>query len=257
MQPGLYNECVPSAPGVRAVLFDLDDTLFDHAFGARQALARVHERHACFADHPFDAFERAHAEFLEVLHQRVVSGELDIDTARIERFRRLFAAANVTAADSVLRETAALYRESYLAARRPVAGAVQLLEAIKPKARIAVVSNNLLQEQREKARLCGFEPFLDALVVSEEAGVAKPDPAIFAIALDRLECRAADAVMVGDSWVNDIRGARAAGVRSIWFNPDGRRAPEALGDVSEIRSLEPVETVLDIIFAPTSQCASA
>ena len=242
---------------VRAVLFDLDDTLFDHASGARTALARVHEMHACFRERPFDEFERAHAEYLEALHQRVVAGELDVDAARLERFRRLFSGAEIAADDRLLRETAAVYRESYLAARRPVVGALPLLEALRPRARIGVVSNNLLEEQQDKSRLCGFEPLLDALVVSEEAGVAKPDPAIFAIALERLGCDAADAVMVGDSWANDIRGARAAGVRSIWFNPAGRPMPEPLADVREIRALEPVEPVLALIFDPAFQCASA
>ena len=53
--------------------------------------------------------------------------------------------------------------------------------------------------------------------------MAKPDPRIFAIALERLGCAAADAVMIGDSWPADIEGARAAGVRAIWFNRSGQR----------------------------------
>lgn len=242
---------------VRAVLFDLDDTLFDHAFGARAALCRVHGLHACFGSRPFDAFEAAHAEYLETLHQRVVAGELDVDAARLERFRRLFGAAGISPSSEQLLQTAAAYRESYLASRRPVAGALPLLAALKPRVRIGIVSNNLLQEQQEKARLCGFEPFLDAFVVSEEAGTAKPDPAIFAIALERVGCEAADTVMVGDSWANDIRGAQAAGLRSVWLNPSGRPSPETLNHVREIRALEPVDTVLAAIFDPVFQCASA
>jgi putative hydrolase of the HAD superfamily len=253
----LYNEQVQTTPRVSAVLFDLDDTLFDHAFGARAALRRVHELHACFGRWHFDAFERKHAEYLEALHERVVAGEIDIDAARMERFRRLFDAADVDAGDALLRDTAATYRTCYLASRRPVDGAVELLTALKPRVRIGIVSNNLLQEQQDKVRQCGFEPFLDALVVSEEAGVAKPDPAIFAIALDRLGCAPAETVMIGDAWVNDIRGARAAGIRSIWFNPAGRAIPEPLSDVRELRSLAPVSTALAAIFDPAFQCASA
>jgi len=252
-----YNEQVETKPLVRAVLFDLDDTLFDHKFGARAALSRVHAMHTCFERWAFDAFEKAHADHLEALHQRVVAGEIDIDSARLERFRRLFSAADVDAGDELLRATAAAYRECYLASRRPVDGALDLLAALKPRVRIAVVSNNLLQEQQDKVRLCGFEPFLDALVVSEEAGVAKPDPEIFAIALARLGCDPAGAVMIGDAWENDIRGARAAGVRCIWFNPGGRRMPQATSDVRELRSFEPVSTALAAIFDPAFQCASA
>ena len=65
-----------------------------------------------------------------------------------------------------------------------------LLAALKPRVRIGIVSNNLLEEQQGKIRLCGFDPYVDALVVSEAVGVAKPDPAIFARALEELGCAA-------------------------------------------------------------------
>ena len=64
-------------------------------------------------------------------------------------------------------------------------------------------------------------------MVSEAVGVSKPDPAIFEHALRALGCDAADAVMVGDSWAADVEGARGAGIRPIWFNRAGRRAPAA------------------------------
>src|SRR5512145_2613213 len=58
----------PPASMLRAILFDLDDTLFDHSHGAREALAMVHRSHHCFGAIPFEDFARAHAEHLETLH---------------------------------------------------------------------------------------------------------------------------------------------------------------------------------------------
>jgi HAD superfamily hydrolase (TIGR01549 family) len=176
----------------------------------------------------------------------VLAGEIGIDEARIERFRRLFEAAGVAADESLLHATSVAYRERYLATRRAVDGARELLAAIKPLARVAIVSNNLLEEQQQKIRLCGFDPYIDALVVSEETGMWKPDPAIFAIALERLGCDAADAVMVGDSWSADIEGARAAGIRAIWFNPGSATSSDAT--VREIPSWSPIDAVLAAIF---------
>ena len=230
-----------------AVLFDLDDTLFDHSHAARAALSRVHAMHDCFARGAFDAFEQSHAQCLEELHQRVLSGALGIDDARVERFRRLFAAAGVEADDGLLAATASAYRASYLGARRPVDGARDLLAALKPRVRIAVVSNNLLEEQQGKLRQCGFDPYIDALVVSEQVGVSKPDPRIFAIALERLGCAAADAVMIGDSWSADVEGARAAGIRAIWFNRTDSPVPGARA-VDVVRRLSPVSDVLRVLF---------
>jgi putative hydrolase of the HAD superfamily len=112
------------------------------------------------------------------------------------------------------------------------------------------VSNNLLEEQQEKLQICGLDVFVDALIVSEEAQVSKPDPAIFRVALDRLEVEPSQAVMIGDSWPADVEGARAAGIRAIWFNPNDAPAPDRGIDVQQLKHFEPVETVVRMILEP-------
>lgn len=231
---------------VRAVLFDLDDTLFDHYYCTRAALQAVQASHEGLAAMPFDALERAHATFLEQLHKDVMVGRLPIDDARRERFRRLCGALGVAADEQVVNMAAAAYRNAYIAARRAMAGAAVLLPLVKARARVGIVSNNLLEEQQEKLRQCALDPFVDALVVSEEVGISKPDPGIFRVALERLGCDAGETVMVGDSWPADVLGARAAGIRAIWFNRHGAAAPEP--GVAEIRALEPPEDVMRMLF---------
>lgn len=233
---------------IKAVLFDLDDTLFDHRGCARDALAAVQGCHDRFRAMPFDALERAHARFLEELHVDVMVGRMPLEIARVERFRRLLEAVGVPSVDGLAARIAATYRDTYRTARRAVAGAPALLAALKAHAAIAIVSNNLREEQLEKLRTCGLDACVDALVVSEEAGTSKPDPAIFRLALDRLHASAGDAVMVGDSWAADIVGARAAGIRAIWFNPAGALAPAGEVAVPELRALEPVDAAMRMIL---------
>src|SRR4029450_2725043 len=105
----------------------------------------------------------------------------------------------------------------YLQSWREVPGAKALLQAVKRRARVGIVSNNLTAEQYDKLQFCGFTRYLDAIVISEEAKAWKPDPMIFRVALERLSVAAEETVMIGDSWTADIAGARAAGVRAIWF----------------------------------------
>ena len=233
---------------VRAVLFDLDDTLFDHQACARAALAAVHGAHGCFTGIPFDDFERQHARFLEELHVEVMEGRLGIDAAREERFRRLFASAGVAADDALMQATAAAYRERYLSARRAIDGAAALLPHVRRRARVAIVSNNLLEEQQQKLKHCGLDAHIDALIVSEEVGVSKPHPRIFEVALERVGVTAAEAVMIGDSWSADVAGALAAGIRPIWFNRHRQPRPEPDVPVAELHALEPVEPVLAAVF---------
>jgi HAD superfamily hydrolase (TIGR01549 family) len=232
---------------VRAVLFDLDDTLFDHRHCARSALAGVRRLHPCFDTFDDARLEAAHSQILEELHLDVLAGRLDIDAARIERFKRLYARAGMEADRILAERTAATYRDHYIQARTTVPGAIPLLVAIREHARVVIVSNNLLAEQRAKLRDCGLDRYVDVLVVSEEVGVSKPDPRIFTTALDRAGVSASDAVMIGDSWANDIEGARRAGIPAVWFNRTETPSPDP--NVPTIHRLEPAEAVLRVIFA--------
>jgi FMN phosphatase YigB (HAD superfamily) len=81
------------APAPKAVLFDLDDTLFDHRRSARAALTEVHRVHGQGTD--LDAFEREHTVSLEVMHVEVLAGRIGLDDARRERFRRVFTALGI------------------------------------------------------------------------------------------------------------------------------------------------------------------
>ena len=229
---------------IKAVLFDLDDTLFDHRGCAREALTAVHQSDERLRALPFAALEARHTTFLEALHADVMLGRMPIEVARRERFRRLLGAAGASPEAAAATAIAALYRDTYRAVRRAIAGAA----AIEPHASIAIVSNNLLEEQQDKLKTCGLDRFVDVLVVSEEAGVSKPDPAIFQIALERLRVLPAEAVMVGDSWRADIAGALAAGVHAIWFNPLRTPAPPGDAVVAELASLEPADAVARMIL---------
>lgn len=81
-----------------------------------------------------------------------------------------------------------------------------------------VVTNGETHQQEEKLRRTGLDRYLADWVISEEVGVRKPNPRIFAIAAERARSRLAGAWMVGDSPEADIGGASAAGVRSVWLS---------------------------------------
>jgi len=88
---------------------------------------------------------------------------------------------------------------------------------------------------------------VDVLVISEEAGLRKPDPAIFRLALGRCGASSAEAVMLGDSWGSDVLGARSAGVRAVWLNRAGSFCPGP-ASCTEIQSLLPTESVLELLL---------
>jgi putative hydrolase of the HAD superfamily len=95
----------------------------------------------------------------------------------------------------------------------PVPGAVETLERLSTRTRLAVVANWDCSLHEHLERL-GLDRFFDAVVTSAEAGAAKPDPAIFLTALARLDAEPARALHVGDE-PSDEEGALAAGMRFL------------------------------------------
>ncbi len=233
--------------GVRAVLFDLDDTLFDHSACTRVALRAIQRAFPVFAAWPFDDFERRHAALLELLHVEVLAGRSTVDDARLERFGRLAAEAGDDADAVRAPEIARAYRDAYVASWGPVPGARELLSTLHGRVGLGIVTNNVVTEQRQKIEACGFSTLVHAVVISEEVGIAKPDPRIFNECLRRLGVDAEEAVMVGDSWPSDIVGARAAGLRPVWFNPAGAPVPDG-SDITQLASLEPADAVTSVLL---------
>ena len=232
---------------LRGVLFDMDDTLFDHNYSTDQALAALRVEESTFTVWPAHELRERHSAMLETLHAEVLSFRLSIAEAREERFRRLFTdAADAPPPPGRALQLADVYRLSYRASWRPVAGAIDLLKDLRAaNLTIAIVTNNLVAEQTEKLRACRMDPLVDALITSEEIGVQKPDPHIFRETLTRLGLQPAEAVMVGDAWRADVVGALAADIRPVWFNWRGTPTPDA--NVEEIAALEPLSRASAVI----------
>jgi HAD superfamily hydrolase (TIGR01549 family) len=229
---------------IRAVLFDLDDTLIDHQHASRAAMVGVRERFPAFRHLTLDELGAEHQRILDLLHHEVALGQRTIADARIDRYRRLFAFAGD--AGKHARAAAELHRRIYQASRRRVPGALELLHALHGRVKIAVVTNNTTEEQTEKLDKFGLAPLVDALVTSEAIGVAKPDARIFVAALLRVECEPADAVMIGDSWAHDVIGATAIGMAAVWLNRNGAPHPDP-GLAPQIAELLPTAEVAALI----------
>jgi putative hydrolase of the HAD superfamily len=106
-------------------------------------------------------------------------------------------------------------------------GAAEALASLRAAGfRLAIVTNGG-PTQHVKLDACGLRPLVDACVLSDEVGVRKPDPAIFALAAAAAGASLDGAWMVGDRADADVAGAVAAGIASVWLHR-GRRWPDDL-----------------------------
>ncbi|HEX8428676.1 HAD family hydrolase [Hymenobacter sp.] len=231
----------PDSTYPTVVLFDLDDTLFDHANTARAALANSTAGLPEFQGVDLEVLYQQYSEILEEMHPQVLAGRYSYEDARRLRFQRLLTPYGLGTTPTEADQFARRHYANYQHLRRPVAGALPLLEALKPHHRIGIVTNNRTSEQQEKLAQLGMTHLVDALITSEDVGVTKPDARIYQVALERLHASPAETVMVGDNWLADVVGALAVGIRPLWLNRFG--GTRALAHVDEITSLEPLEDV--------------
>ena len=236
-----------SGSPVRAVLIDLDDTLVDHLHAVRTALRALHQSDTRLQTLDYEFLLAEWQRVLESMHDDVALGRIPIHESRIIRYRHFYDLAGAPVDRQAAEKIAARHVESYMASRRVVPGADALLRAVRPHARVVVVTNNTVVEQREKLATFGMTALVDELVTSEEFGAAKPDLSIFRHALERAGVAADEAVMVGDSWANDVIGATNAGIRAVWLNRHGSPCPDA-SLAHELASFEPVARAAELVL---------
>ncbi|MCK4590875.1 MAG: HAD family hydrolase [Candidatus Latescibacteria bacterium] len=110
--------------------------------------------------------------------------------------------------------------------------------------RLALVTNGVPDLQHERIQGADLAQYFDAVIISGEMGVGKPDPRIFALALDKLAVCPGRAVMVGDSLARDIHGAQQADLKGIWINRSGVDCDEEITPDAQIASLSELRDVL-------------
>ena len=121
----------------------------------------------------------------------------------------------------------AAYQDRVIALAAPTVGAVESLAELRSLGyALAIVTNGSSKQQHGKIDAIGFRELVDAVIVSEDLGIKKPDPRIFHAAADATGVPLDQAWMVGDSARHDIVGGAAVGARTAWLHR-GRSWSEA------------------------------
>jgi 2-haloacid dehalogenase len=220
----------------KGIFFDADDTLFDYPRAERAAIR------ACLSEFglriKLGAFVETYRRHNLDLWRAFERGETDQATLRVERFRRL--ALELGISDLPLDRISAFYLEALSGQPQLMPGALATVRALARKFPLALVTNGIAMVQRRRFAASPITSYFQAVVISEEVGVAKPDPRIFAPALRKIGIAAGEVLYVGDSVSSDMAAARNAGMDFCWFNPgrlpvpDGRAAAFIIGAIKEL-----------------------
>lgn len=221
---------------LKAVLFDLDDTLHDDTYAYHNAAEEVAREVA--AEHGIDALalKDAYINEAEGFWHRLSADDLKVKLSSIRASMWQTALERVGAGG--VPELAQRSADRYNAYRTKYftlfPGAVDLLRALRERGmKLGIVTNGLSETHREKIALLQISEYFDAIFLSDEVGMVKPDPLLFAHACRTLGAAPSQSAMVGDRYDRDVRGALDAGLYTIWLNvrdehlPPGATPPDA------------------------------
>lgn len=212
---------------LRALLFDLDNTLID--------------RTGAFAGYARRLLQRAGVEEQSRLDHLIA---LDQGCYRPRSEWSVAAAAALPELGMTPEDLLADFSRSLPEFVPDPARVKEGLARLRGRARLVICTNGSARLQRRKVEAAGLADLIDGLVISGEVGVEKPHSGMFQAALDAAGVLATEALMTGDNPVHDIAGAHDCGIRGAWINRDWTRFVGPL----------PVGITPDLMFPSTETC---
>lgn len=214
--------------GKRAVLLDFDDTVQDRFAAVLEANKALMERYMPYlteAEREQRAYQMA---------KENNGGYVDYNAFFEDLFQR-WQWEGISSAEELLWE----FRLEFPGHVKLFPEAIEVLTELKRRDyRLGFITNGGGLIQHRKLDLCGIKPYVDAVLVSGEEGVHKPESELFLRAASRLCVSPERCVMVGDHPVNDIAGALGAGMKAIYLNSVGRdEHPEDVPEVARLRDI--------------------
>lgn len=225
---------------IQFVFLDLDDTILDFHAAERIALAKTLRE--VDLEPTSQVLARYHVINRECWRQ-LEDGKMSREQVLVERFRILFDEYRLTS-DPV--DVRLRYEENLSHGHFFMPGAPALLDALFGKYRLYLASNGTAKVQAGRIASAKIAPYFDEIFISQNVGYDKPSPAFFEACFSKIPGFQRDAaVMIGDSLTSDIRGGNAAGIRTVWFNPEGEVRTKEILPTAEIRALSDLPALLD------------
>ncbi len=194
---------------IKVVLFDLDNTLID-----RQSAAVKLMKDIIMEDFPEGIYS---AEYRCELLDKLYEWDYEGHTPKEFSFGKYIEVTGIKGRDwqyynNIWEKRLKDYTELF-------AKAVETLDYLKSKYRLALLTNGSIISQQGKLDLINISDYFEEIVISGTYQIHKPDKRIFQIVLDKLKVQPYEVVYVGDGLVNDVQGALSMGMKAIWQYP--------------------------------------
>ncbi|MBQ7797466.1 MAG: YjjG family noncanonical pyrimidine nucleotidase [Lachnospiraceae bacterium] len=196
------------------LLFDVDGTLLDfdkaEAEGIEGLLKHFDVPVTEENKHKYHLTNKRYWEALE-------RGEITRDQVLSLRFEEYFGDFGIQVNGAKVDD---LYRQYLNASAVLIDGAIDLLEYLKGKYPLYIVTNGVAETQYNRLAKSGLDKYFDGIFISEEANAQKPQPEFFEYCFEKMGRRDVEHMLIiGDSLTSDMRGGNNAGIDTMWYNP--------------------------------------
>jgi YjjG family noncanonical pyrimidine nucleotidase len=222
------------------LLFDADNTLWD--FSAAEASALERTLRNC----DIEWSDEVLGQYRIINHQAwsdYEQGYLPKEQLRTIRFSRLLEHYRL---DHPAEELSFNYRTYLAASTHMLDGAIDLLQSLKGRYRMGLVTNGLKEVQRPRLAATGLGEHFEFIVISDEIGVAKPHAGFFDYAYERMDGADKSRVLViGDNPNADVQGALNYGFDACWLRHPGAANKPKLEATHRIRDIRELSAIIE------------
>lgn len=219
------------------VLFDADETLF--RFDILAGMTRMFKAYGIqFTKDDYVHYQKTNKQ----LWLDYQDGKISADYLQVTRFNEWAEKLDVPA-----KELNDAFLDSMAQICEPLPGAIELLNKLKPHAKLGIITNGFARLQTVRLEHTGLKDMFDWLVISELVGIAKPNKAIFEHTFELMgNPDKSQILMVGDTASSDVLGGNNAGIDTCWLQHPGEQLPEGITPTYTITTLDQLQSILKI-----------
>ena len=221
---------------VTDVFFDLDHTLWDFEKNSALTFQKIlNETHVKVdLNHFLEVYRPINLEFWKLYREEKISQE----ELRYQRLKLTFDTINYRVSDEQINILSILYIKNLSSFNHLLPNALDVLNYLQPNYKLHIITNGFQEIQDKKLKNSNIYSFFDCIINSEMAGVKKPDPRIFKLALQQGNVYAEKSLMIGDSLEADVLGAKAVGFHAVHFNAHNEPNHDICKIIKDLREIK-------------------
>ena len=222
--------------GITDVFFDLDHTLWDFEKNSALTFDKILKKNQVTVklEDFLEVYIPANLAFWKLYREEKITKE----ALRYQRLKSVFDTLGYQTSDEIIHTLSEQYIKYLSSYNHLFPNTIEILNYLQPKYSLHIITNGFEEVQNKKMRNSNIIGYFDQIINSEMAGVKKPNPIIFELALELAKTTAEESIMIGDSIEADVLGAKNIGFKVIHFNAHNEPRHDICPIITDLKEIK-------------------